>query len=72
MNNGNKDQNGKFQLHPRMRVPAEMHPSTYMFHVIQAIRRNSDVDKAGLYGKALVGITGGRNRERLRQSFEVH
>ena len=63
MKNGSTDQNEQLQLHPRMRVPADMLPSAYLAHVIRAICRNSKVDKDGLYRKALAGITGGRNRD---------
>ena len=56
-------QNGQFQSRARIRVPSEMLPPTYQFHVIQAIRRNPEVDKDGIYTKALQDITSGRNRE---------
>ena len=55
--------NGQFQLSHRMRVPNEMLRPMYRFHVIQAIRRNPEVDEDGIYWRALGDITSGRNRE---------
>ena len=52
---------GQFQLRARMRVPSEMLPSMYQFHVVQAIRRNPEVDKDGIYDRALGDITNEQN-----------
>ena len=48
-------------MFPRMRIPTEMLSATYQLHVIQAIRRNPEVDKDGIYAKALQDIAGGQN-----------
>ena len=71
MKNLNTDPDGEFQLRSRMRVPPGMFPAMYQFHVIQAIRRNSEVDKEGLYSKALGDVTSGRNREAFDRVFKT-
>ena len=55
------DPPGGFQVFPRMRVPGDLLQHTYQIHVINAIRRNREIDKEDLYGRALTDITHGDN-----------
>ena len=71
MKNLNTAPDGEFQLRSRMRVPSPMIPAMYQFHVIQAIRRNPEVDKEGRYSKALGDVTSGRNREAFDRVFKT-
>ena len=66
MRDGTTDQDGGFQLFPRMRVPGSMLKVTYQTHVIGAIRRNREIDKGDLYGRALADLTRGRQLGRIR------
>ena len=49
------------QVYQRMRVPDIMLEATRQTHVVNAIRRNREIDKDDLYGRALRDITHGDN-----------
>ena len=51
------NQGGRLQVLPRMRVPAYLLGHTLQTHVVNAIRRNREVDKDDLYGRALADLT---------------
>ena len=61
------NQHEGLQVRPRMRVPSDLLQHTLQTQVINAIRRNREVDKDDLYGRALADLTGGDNSAPLAQ-----
>lgn len=61
----------RLQVLPRMRVPPNLLKHTLQTHVINAIRRNREVDKDDLYGRALADLTGGENSAVLDDFSEL-
>ena len=53
--------NDSFQSRHRIRLPPDMLEITYVIHVVGAIRRNCEIDKGDLYGRALADLTQGDN-----------
>ena len=56
-----KGMQGRFQLRSRMRVPRVSLPFMCQLHVVDAIRRSSEIDTEDLYGKALREVSHGQN-----------
>ena len=54
-----------------MRVPDIMLPPTHQIHVVNAIRRNREIDKDDLYGRALGDITHGDNSAVFADASEL-
>ena len=50
-----------FQARPRLRIPQNLHVPAYQVHVVDAIRRNREVDKDDLYKLALKDLKHGSN-----------
>ena len=59
MRDGTADKHGGFQVHPRMRLLRDMHEITHQMHVVEAIRRNPEIDKGDLYGRARAELAQG-------------
>ena len=59
MGDGTAGQGGGFQQRDRMRIPQIMLEVTYQMHVVEAIRRNREIDEDDLYGRALADLTQG-------------
>ena len=57
MGDGTAGQGGGFQQRHRMRIPKIMLEITCRMHVVEAIRRNREIDEDDLYGRALADLT---------------
>ena len=65
------NRHGRFQAHPRMRVPDQGVQFLHQFHVIMAITRHPEIDKEGLYGQALAGLKHGDNAKAFSDFGEL-
>ena len=51
----------RFQARPRLRVPQILHTPAYQVHVVDAIRRNREIDRTDMYNATLRDLTHGSN-----------